>query len=227
MCCVRITFLHCYNRSLAPGIDPYLCLFSFFSFATCRLVSCDSPAPPSKKEPFRICSERADELANKGRTERANIGRSCLHQRYDPYLFYLIKVRDTQPPIQTDPMTQAIKQASRDAFPEIPPRAKKPWVSNQTLKLIDGRKKARHSQQFQHAGALHKQIQKQARKDKKIWLEDAFKQGASGTARDQWAPVKNTRKGYSPKHIKLRWRGQVHPEHRRATVLSEQLADQQ
>ena len=44
-------------------------------------------------------NEQADELANKGRTQRTSIGRSSLHQRYDPFLFYLIKVRDTQPPI--------------------------------------------------------------------------------------------------------------------------------
>ena len=118
-------------------------------------------------------------------------------------------------------MAQAIKQAAQDAFPQIPPRAKKPWTFNHTLELIDGQKAARHNKQFQHADTLHKQIQKQARKDKKLWLEDAFKQVASGTARDQWAPVKNTRKGYSPKHIKLRWKGKVHPEHQRATVLAD------
>ena len=71
-------------------------------------------------------NEQADELANKGRTEHTNIGRASLHQRYDPFLFYLIKVRDTQPHVQSDPITQAIKEAARDAFPQIPPKAKKP-----------------------------------------------------------------------------------------------------
>ena len=110
-------------------------------------------------------NEQADELANKGRTQRTGIGRSSLHQRYDPFLCYVIKVRDTQPPVQTDPITQAIKQAAQDAFPQIPPKAKKPWISNDTLKLIEDQKVARQHQQFQHAGTLHKKKGQKGQED--------------------------------------------------------------
>ena len=42
----------------------------------------------------------------------------------------------------------------------------------------------------------------------------------------QWAPVKTTRKGYCAKHIRLKWKGKIWPEHLRAQVLAEQLAEQ-
>ena len=35
--------------------------------------------------------------------------------------------------------------------------------------------------------------------DKKAWLEAAFKEGATGTAREQRAPIKHARKEYQPK----------------------------
>ena len=69
-------------------------------------------------------------------------------------------------------------------------------ISNDTLKLVEDLKAARQHQQLQHVDTPHKKIRKKARKDKKNWLEDAFQQGATGTAKDQWAPVKNTRKRY-------------------------------
>ena len=49
-----------------------------------------------------VIAEEADKLADKGRTEHTGLGRHSLQARYDPYLFYLIKVRDRPPPPQTD-----------------------------------------------------------------------------------------------------------------------------
>ena len=60
-----------------------------------------------------------------------------------------------------------------------------------------------------------------------MWLEQNLKDGATGTARDQWAPVKATRKGYQPRHIKVKWKDRTHPVRDRSCVFAEQLAEQQ
>ena len=62
---------------------------------------------------------------------------------------------------------------------------------------------------------------------KKKWVEDSLVNGLSGTAKDQWKPIKQLRKGYAPRHVRLKWKGKTQPIHRRAEVLAEQLAEVQ
>ena len=172
-------------------------------------------------------NSQADELANKGRSTNSILGRWSLRTRYDHHLFLPIKLRERPVPIQSEQIGEQIKQAAISTFPTVPPTTRKKWVTANTLHLIQEQQQLRGADRLNMSDVMQKRIASSARKDKKKWLEDAFQEGAQGTARDQWAPVKTTRKGYCAKHIKLKWKGKVWPEHLRAQVLAEQLAEQQ
>ena len=94
-------------------------------------------------------------------------------------------------------------------------RKDKPWISQDTLKLMDVRRslkkhKSRTPEDSQAYCRAKAEVQRQVRQDKKLWLEEQCAQVEQGlqqnSTKHAYEIVKKLRKEFTPKH------GNIHDE---------------
>ena len=110
-----------------------------------------------------------------------------------------------QLPLQPTPHSQwnILQHAAQDAISEHIPTTtsspKHPWITQATWKLIQQRSDARLSQRLELEAQLHKDIRKQARKDKTQWLKARLAESeATLDPRQKWKWIKRIRSDYKP-----------------------------
>ena len=124
-------------------------------------------------------------------------------------------------------MWEALRQTYLEALEHKIPKRKqlprKPWITEDTLKLISDRSLCREAGDLARVADLNKQIRKAAKKDKRAWLDEQL---ASG----DWRPITNLNKPFRGATVRL------YPEHRsdeglpapnNATVFAKHLAEVQ
>ena len=79
---------------------------------------------------------------------------------------------EPQPHEQWQKLQAAAKEAINDHIPTTTSFPKHPWITQATWQLIQQRSAARLSQRYDLEAQLHKDIRKQARKDKTQWLKE-------------------------------------------------------
>jgi hypothetical protein len=95
--------------------------------------------------------------------------------------------------------------------------AQKPWISGDTLALIELRNSARLSGNFAEEGSCNRRIKLSAKKDRSTWLDAMVSSG-------DWQQIKKFRKGFVPRQGGLRSKaGQSIRSDMRAETLAEYL----
>ena len=109
------------------------------------------------------------EEVNKSMIEHTNTGPCDLNRRWDT-------LQDT------------VRVAVERNIPVLPAEAKRPWISQATLDLIQERTRAHIDQNWPLEKDLRKQVHRSARSDRGRWLEDLVKDG-------DWNSIKRLRRG--------------------------------
>ena len=88
-------------------------------------------------------------------------------------------------------------RAAQSTLPILEMAPNKPWISRQTMELIDARKESRASGEWDEERRLHKLIRAAAKKDKTDWLNDRLLTGG-------WKEIRRLRKPARRQPGKLR-----------------------
>ena len=139
----------------------------------------------------------------------------------------------SQLPLQPTPHSQwnILQHAAQDAISEHIPTTtsspKHPWITQATWKLIQQRSDARLSQRLELEAQLHKDIRKQARKDKTQWLKARLAESeATLDPRQKWKWIKRIRSDYKPRPVSIRdSQGKPTSQSQQAQVFAEYLRD--
>ena len=139
----------------------------------------------------------------------------------------------SQLPLQPTPHSQwnILQHAAQDAISEHIPTTtsspKHPWITQATWKLIQQRSDARLSQRLELEAQLHKDIRKQARKDKTQWLKARLAESeATLDPRQKWKWIKRIRSDYNPRPVSIRdSQGKPTSQSQQAQVFAEYLRD--
>ncbi|CAE7374522.1 jockey\pol [Symbiodinium natans] len=111
----------------------------------------------------------------------------------------------SQPHEQWQSLQAATKEAISDHIPTTASFPKHPWISQATWQLIQQRSAARLAQRFDLEAQLHKDIRKQARKDKTQWLKERLAESeATLDPRQKWKWIKRVRSDYKPRPVSIR-----------------------
>eukprot|EP00973_Karenia_brevis_P063195 8786310-Karenia_brevis.AAC.1 len=96
-----------------------------------------------------------------------------------------------------DRITSAFKTATDEMIPSSSSKRSQPWISEQTLVLIEKRQECRRSGNWEEEKELNKKIKHGAREDRKRWILHMLEEG-------DWAAIKRYRKGFQPKLGRMR-----------------------
>ena len=100
---------------------------------------------------------------------------------------------------------RAATAAISDHIPTTTSFPKHPWITQATWQLLQQRSAARLSQRYDLEAQLHKDIRKQARKDKTQWLKDRLAESeATLDPRQKWKWIKRVRSDYKPRPVSIR-----------------------
>ena len=139
-------------------------------------------------------NERGDRLAEQGKqSDEATGGRT------QPLLPY---AAPRQAPAQPKAnLAEAALQAAKDTFEPHRRRNKKPWITDNTLTLLDRARRA-EATQSQDTKTLRNQAKRAARKDRIKWIHDQLQEDPSAH-RSAWTTIKNQKKGFvgAKKHL--------------------------
>ena len=94
-------------------------------------------------------------------------------------------------------MKKAMEKSVETCIPAKGTVAKKPWISQRTLQLIEKRTRAHIDQDWRSEKKFRKEVHKSARADKSDWLENLVKVG-------DWKAVKRLRKGRRIQQCRLK-----------------------
>ena len=112
---------------------------------------------------------------------------------------------EPQPHEHWQQLQTTVAAAISDHIPTTTSFPKHPWVTQATWQLIQQRSAARLSQRFDLEAQLHKDIRKQARKDKTQWLKDRLAESeATLDPRQKWKWIKRVRSDYKPRPVSIR-----------------------
>ena len=112
---------------------------------------------------------------------------------------------EPQPHEQWQKLQAAAKEAINDHIPTTTSFPKHPWITQATWQLIQQRSAARLSQRYDLEAQLHKDIRKQARKDKTQWLKERLAESeATLDPRQKWKWIKRVRSDYKPRPVSIR-----------------------
>ena len=139
----------------------------------------------------------------------------------------------SQLPLQPTPHSQwnILQHAAQDAISEHIPTTtsspKHPWITQATWKLIQQRSDARLSQRLELKAQLHKDIRKQARKDKTQRLKARLAESeATLDPRQKWKWIKRIRSDHKPRPVSIRdSQGKPTSQSQQAQVFAEYLRD--
>ena len=116
-------------------------------------------------------------------------------------------------------ISNAMKVAALEALPVRMARAQRPWISRQTLDLIEERRQARADANAALEQRLHGDIKRAARADRKAWLLDNLSSGS-------WASVRQLRSGFKPNRGRLQnSAGELVSSEERPNTLAEYYAN--
>ena len=116
-------------------------------------------------------------------------------------------------------ITLSMQYAATTALPRLKVTARKPWIRNTTLELMQLRNNARSSSQTRLEQELNQKIKAAAKQDRAQWIEQMLESG-------DWKAIKNYRKG--PRRCPGRLRdaqGQLVSTEQRADTMATYLAD--
>ncbi|CAE7610120.1 Pol, partial [Symbiodinium sp. CCMP2456] len=124
-------------------------------------------------------------------------------------------------------LQEATKKAIAENIPTTTSVPKHPRISQQTWDLIQQRSTARASQRFDEEVRLHKDIRKQARKDKTQWLKERLAESeATLDPRQKWRWIKRVRSDYKPRPVPIRdSQGKPTSQTQQAQTFAEYLRD--
>ena len=112
---------------------------------------------------------------------------------------------EPQPHEHWQHLQTTIAAAISDHIPTTTSFPKHPWITQATWQLIQQRSSARLSQRYDLEAQLHKDIRKQARKDKTQWLKDRLAESeATLDPRQKWKWIKRVRSDYKPRPVSIR-----------------------
>ena len=118
-------------------------------------------------------------------------------------------------------ITKAFVFAEETTLPEITSKRRKPWISDNTLQLIDERKHARAQGNTETEVFLHKSIRRSAKDDRRRWLMTLADSGA-------WADRRKLRKPVAHKEGRLaNQKGELVSTEMRADTFTQYLQDVQ
>ena len=89
-------------------------------------------------------------------------------------------------------MNSASNDAATRVLPAVPSMPKRPWISKETLDLIDQRAQARIEGRWNQEKRLHQSVKDSVKKDRARWLDALL---ASG----EWDHMRSLCKGFCPK----------------------------
>ena len=90
-------------------------------------------------------------------------------------------------------INSSIRTAINDHLPTKPRIAKKPWISNTTLELIERRNQFRQQNDSTNDREISKQIKKQVRLDRQNWLNELLDNGNWRAVKDFKQAIKKRR----------------------------------
>ena len=124
-------------------------------------------------------------------------------------------------------LQEATKLAITDNIPTTTSIPKHPWITRQTWDLIQQRSAARNSLRFDEEARLHKDIRKQARRDKTQWLKERLAESeATLDPRQKWRWIKRVRSDYKPRPVSIRdSQGKPTSQTQQAQTFAEYLRD--
>ena len=112
---------------------------------------------------------------------------------------------EPQPHEQWQSLQAAAKEAINDHIPTTTSFPKHPWITPATWQLIQQRSAAHLSQRYDLEAQLHKDIRKQARKNKTQWLKERLAESeATLDPRQKWKCIKRVRPDYKPRPVSIR-----------------------
>ena len=131
-------------------------------------------------------NERADALANRGKTQAARQGTSS--QYPDP---------DHTAPARNSEVTfdQAIQCAAKEVFESQKLSARKPWITEATLEKLSAAKAAEASSDHS-ARLLFNQAKRSAKKDKVKWIHDQLLADPASNHSTVWQTVRRQKQGF-------------------------------
>ena len=94
-------------------------------------------------------------------------------------------------------MSDAFQHAAEKCLPQRARTAKRPWISSETLSLLQRRDDARFSRDVSAERDLSKQIRRSVAEDRRAWLDQLLQSG-------DWSEIRKLRKGFAPKCGRLR-----------------------
>ena len=140
-------------------------------------------------------NERADINADNGVTRRTSIGR---YASFPPASLFSIPLTSTvpmDPDTFTSCLVSTLTIASQSSFPQLTHSARKPYLSENTLRLTTQIQTLPESEKR----AARLRIKRSALKDKKRWLlSKLHEDNQSTSAADQWHTLRRIRSTYSP-----------------------------
>ena len=118
-------------------------------------------------------------------------------------------------------MQSYITEARDNTFRKRKKEKEKPWMTDETMELISQRQKARNEFRGKDESELNRTIKKAIQKDKNNFWAKQLEQA-------EWAEVKNTKKGFVPKHTKIKHKdGTVASSEARPEVLADYFEEVQ
>ena len=132
-------------------------------------------------------NEKADALANAGRTQGRNGGSKMVPPDTPP--------QDHTPTMSADTMVHAMKQAAADHFPYKERRAHTPWIKDHTLQLLA---QARAAQADGHEDwkTQRNKAKRAARRDRIDWVHDQLLADPDASHSPLWNAVRRQKKGF-------------------------------
>ena len=120
-----------------------------------------------------------------------------------------------------------MKDAAREVFGEQTQKIRKPWISKDTIDLIDKQQEHRNKQEYTEEWETTKQVKKQARKDKKQWITKQLEEHSQGHPAEQWKGIKFLKKPGGFKNTVLKYNGKIVLFFERAEGLATHLTEKQ
>ncbi|CAE7042018.1 Pol, partial [Symbiodinium sp. KB8] len=132
-------------------------------------------------------NERADALANRGKTQAARQGTSSQYPDSD----------HTAPAQCSDMISfdQALQSAAKEVFDAKKLSARKPWISEATLEKLSAAKAA-EARSDQAARLLFNQAKRSAKKDKVKWIHDQLLADPASNHSTVWQTVRRQKQGF-------------------------------
>ena len=172
-------------------------------------------------------NERADELAEAGKSSHESQG--LRYKQRPPVLLLDLSVEDILPSPDAEPrhekFLKAMKTAEAAHFKPIEYKPRQPWMSHETLRLLQESKHKRAvNDPEQHV--FYKEVKRKARKEKQDWLRAQFDESYVITPQT-WHLAKRMEKGFQERKRRLMVNGKQIPWSQTHQAFADHLTHKQ